>query len=221
MILFLTIMILISLLVGFFLNRVIVNFCKKISVTKLEQDFVLDQRLQVVCITLLFSLITAIHFEFCFSLVAALFFTWILITLSFIDGKTEFLPDDLTLPGLWLGLIINIHGTFCDLQSAVLGAIIGYMLLWSIFWIYQFMTHKEAMGYGDFKLLAMLGAFLGWQALPSIILIASMLGTLTGVFLLYYKKRYLSQPMAFGPFLAFSGWITLITKNSIPPFFLS
>jgi leader peptidase (prepilin peptidase) / N-methyltransferase len=144
---------------------------------------------------------------------AALVFTWAAIALAFIDLDTKLLPDQLTLPLLWLGLIVNIFGGFTDLTSAVFGAIVGYLLLWSVYWAFKLITHKEGMGYGDFKLLGALGAWFGWQALPMLVLISSVVGVLIGgAFLLIKRSR---EPIPFGPFLAAAGWVTLLAHDRV------
>ena len=141
---------------------------------------------------------------------AALLLTWSLVTLATIDARTTLLPDDITLPLIWAGLAVNIFAVFTSLESAVLGAIAGYLVLWLVFWLYKLLTQKEGMGYGDFKLLAALGAWLGWQAIPMIILLSSLLGTIVGVMLIILKNRDSQRPLPFGPYLAVAGWITLL-----------
>lgn len=145
--------------------------------------------------------------------VTALLFTWAALALAFIDLDTKLLPDQITLPLLWLGLIVNIFGGFTDLTSAVIGAIAGYLLLWSVYWAFKLITHKEGMGYGDFKLLAALGAWFGWQALPMLALISSVVGVvLGGTFLLVKRSR---EPIPFGPYLVIAGWVTLIAHDRV------
>ena len=141
--------------------------------------------------------------------VAAVIFTWILISLTFIDIDTQLLPDDLTLPLLWLGLVINIFGVFAPLADAVVGAALGYLVLWSIYWLFKLITGKEGMGYGDFKLLAALGAWFGWQKLPAIILLSSLVGAVVGIGLMIAAKRGKEVPIPFGPYLAGAGLLTL------------
>lgn len=148
-------------------------------------------------------------------LLGAMLFTWILITLTMIDFDTQLLPDDLTLPLLWLGLLFNLQGGFVSLTDAVLGAMAGYLILWSIYWLFKLLTGKEGMGYGDFKLLAALGAWLGWQALPMIILLSSLVGALCGVALMVIKRRGKDIPIPFGPYLAAAGWIALLWGDII------
>ena len=127
----------------------------------------------------------------------------------------QYLPDNITLPFLWLGLLLNINGVFIDLTSAVIGAIAGYLVLWLVFQVFKKITGKEGMGYGDFKLLAMLGAWLGWQALPAIILISTLVGSVIGISLILFKQHDRSHPIPFGPYLAIAGWIVLLWGNEI------
>jgi leader peptidase (prepilin peptidase)/N-methyltransferase len=133
-----------------------------------------------------------------------------LVALTFIDADTQMLPDDLTFPLLWAGLLINLPGTFVPLQDAVIGAAAGYLLLWSIYWLFKLATGKEGMGYGDFKLLAALGAWMGWQVLPTIIVLSSVVGALVGIGLMVLTKRARDNPIPFGPYLAAAGLIALL-----------
>ncbi len=147
--------------------------------------------------------------------VAACAFLWTLLALTGIDFDTQFLPDNLTLPLLWGGLIANLHGLFVPLQDAVVGAIAGYMALWSIFWLFKLIRGKEGMGYGDFKLLAALGAWLGWKMLPLIVLGSSVVGACIGIGLVAFKGRDHNVPLAFGPYLAIAGAIALFFGPTI------
>jgi len=147
-------------------------------------------------------------------------FTFALITLTFIDFDTQLLPDDITLPLLWLGLFVNLTNGFATLKSAVIGAIAGYLILWSIYWIFKLVTGKEGMGYGDFKLLAAIGAWLGWQLLPAVILLSSIVGVIIGVGLIIYAKRGREVPMPFGPFLALGGIATLFFGPQLASYYL-
>jgi leader peptidase (prepilin peptidase)/N-methyltransferase len=140
---------------------------------------------------------------------AACVFLWMLIALTFIDFDTQLLPDNLTLPLLWAGLVANVFGLFVSLQDAVLGAIAGYLALWIVYWLFRLIRGKEGMGYGDFKLLAALGAWLGWQMLPLIILLSSVVGAVIGISLMVFKGRDHSIPLAFGPYLAIAGGVAL------------
>ncbi|HID49204.1 MAG TPA: prepilin peptidase [Chromatiales bacterium] len=152
---------------------------------------------------------------------AAIFLTWALIALAFIDFDTRYLPDNITLPYLWAGLFLGLFGVFADLPSAVMGAIAGYVTLWTVFQVFKLITGKEGMGYGDFKLLALLGAWLGWQALPGIILLSSVVGTLAGISLILFKKHARSHPIPFGPYLAIAGWIALLWGTDINSAYLN
>ena len=140
----------------------------------------------------------------------ALIFTWFLIALTFIDFDTMLLPDQLTLPLLWLGLLVNLSHSFVSLEDAVLGAVFGYLSLWSIYWAFKLVTGKEGMGYGDFKLFAALGAWFGWQALPLIILLSSFVGAIIGIIIIVLSKHKQSQAFPFGPYLAAAGWAYLV-----------
>lgn len=135
--------------------------------------------------------------------------TYSLIALSQIDFETKLLPDDITLPILWLGLIANIYDTFTDLQSAVIGTVLGYLALWTVYQGFRVITGKEGMGFGDFKLLALLGAWLGWQALTFIILMSSIIGALVGITLILLGRDR-NDAIPFGPYLAGAGWISLL-----------
>jgi len=146
---------------------------------------------------------------------AAAVFTWILIALTFIDFDTQLLPDQLTLPLLWIGLLTNCFGGFVALDDAVIGAVIGYLFLWSTYWGFKLATGKEGMGYGDFKLFAAVGAWLGWQVLPGAILLASATGLLYALVMLLKRARLASQPIPFGPFLAAGGWVSLLMRDNV------
>lgn len=147
-------------------------------------------------------------------------FTFALIALTFIDFDTQLLPDDITLPLLWLGLGFNLNTGFTDLKSAVIGAIAGYLILWSIYWLFKLVTGKEGMGYGDFKLLAAIGAWFGWQLLPAVILLSSILGAVIGIGLIVLTKRGREVPMPFGPFLAIGGIAALFLGQTLASFYL-
>lgn len=146
---------------------------------------------------------------------AALIFTWSLIALTMIDFDTYLLPDDITLPLLWLGLIANSFGAFTDLPSALWGAVAGYLALWSVYKVFKLLTGKEGMGYGDFKLLAALGAWMGWQMLPQIILLSSLVGAVIGISMIVIRGRDKNIPIPFGPYLAIAGWIAFVWGDTI------
>ncbi len=151
----------------------------------------------------------ALHFGFGLAAFAALFLAWALLALTFIDFDTQLLPDVITLPLLWLGLLFNLSGTFTGLPSAVIGAVAGYLALWVVFWLFKLTTGKEGMGYGDFKLLAAIGAWLGWQMLPLVILLSSLVGAVAGVTLIVAARHGRNIPIPFGPYLAGGGLIAL------------
>jgi len=148
-------------------------------------------------------------------LAAALILTWGLIALSFVDLDHMLLPDVITLPLLWLGLLVNLAGGFCDIGSAVIGAVSGYLVLWIIFHVYRMISGREGFGYGDFKLLAALGAWLGWQMLPLVLLLASLCGAVIGITLIMLTPREARQPLPFGPYLAVAGWIVLLWGDAL------
>lgn len=150
------------------------------------------------------------HFGSGWAGLATLLFVFLLIAMTFIDADTQMLPDDLTFPLLWAGLLVNINGTFVPLQDAVIGAAAGYLALWSVYWAFKLATGKEGMGYGDFKLLAALGAWLGWTMLPTIILLSSVVGALVGICLIVFARRGRDKPIPFGPYLAAAGVIALL-----------
>ncbi|HET7921201.1 MAG TPA: A24 family peptidase [Gammaproteobacteria bacterium] len=149
------------------------------------------------------------HFGFGWTALGAWLLSWSLLPLTVIDLEHQLLPDRLTLPLLWLGLVFNLGGAFTDLRSAVIGALAGYLSLWCVFHLFKWATGKEGMGFGDFKLLAALGAWLGWQMLPAIILLAAATGAITGIALILSRRLQQGVPMPFGPFLAAAGWIAL------------
>ncbi|KGJ91240.1 Prepilin peptidase [Colwellia psychrerythraea] len=170
--------------------------------------------------TMLLSLIVAQHFGVTITTLWVLLLTWGLITLTMIDFDHMLLPDQITLPLLWLGLLININGTFIPLTDAVIGAAVGYMSLFSVFWLFKLMTGKEGMGYGDFKLFAVFGAWLGWQLLPLLILMASVVGAIVGIALMLFKNHQKEQGIPFGPYLAVAGWLTLLWGEGIWSWYL-
>lgn len=157
----------------------------------------------------LLSGFAAWHFGFGIAACAALLFVWALLALTFIDFDTQLLPDTITLPLLWCGLLLNLSGTFTDLHGAVIGAVAGYLTLWAVYWTFKLATGKEGMGYGDFKLLAAIGAWLGWQMLPLVILLSSLVGAVVGIALIVAARHGRNTPIPFGPYLAGGGLIAL------------
>jgi leader peptidase (prepilin peptidase)/N-methyltransferase len=157
----------------------------------------------------------AFHFGFGWQAAGVLVLTWGLLAMSLIDCDHQLLPDALVLPLLWLGLIANLFGVFTSLEDALWGAIAGYLSLWSVYWLFKLLTGKEGMGYGDFKLLAMLGAWGGWQILPLTILLSSLVGAVLGVIMLRLRNQETSTPIPFGPYLAIAGWIALLWGDQI------
>jgi leader peptidase (prepilin peptidase) / N-methyltransferase len=152
--------------------------------------------------------------------VAAMAFCAVLVALTGIDLDTQLLPDQLTLPLLWLGLLLNVSGLFARLPDAVIGAAAGYLILWSVYWLFKLVTGREGMGYGDFKLLGALGAWFGWQALPMLLLLSSVVGAVVGIAILVIQKKGRNTAIAFGPYLAMAGLITLFFGGQIQRAFL-
>jgi len=161
------------------------------------------------------------NFGFTVAGFSAVLLSWALISLAMIDYDTQYLPDQITLPFLWLGLILNLENTFTNIESAVVGAIIGYLALWSVHHLFKLVTKKEGMGYGDFKLLALLGAWMGWQFLPVIIILSSLVGSIIGISLILFKKHQREIPIPFGPYLAIAGWIALLWGTEINQSYLN
>jgi len=147
--------------------------------------------------------------------VGALVLTWSLIALTVVDIDTQLLPDDITLPLIWLGLLVNLNGTFVPLREAVIGAVAGYLSLWAVYWLFKLATGKEGMGYGDFKLLAVIGAWLGWKMLPLVILLSSLVGAVVGISLIAFARYGRNTPIPFGPYIAAAGLIALFWGETI------
>ena len=165
--------------------------------------------------TALLSAAVAWQLGFGWQTLAALAFTWTLIALTVIDFNTQLLPDSLTLPLLWLGLAANSFGVFTDPVSAIWGAMAGYLSLWLVYHLFKLATGKEGMGYGDFKLLAAIGAWCGWQILPLTIILSSVIGAVVGILLIVLRRQERGVPIPFGPFLAGAGWISLFWGNEL------
>ena len=172
-------------------------------------------------VTALLSLVVILYFGASYEGLAGLLLTWVLISLTLIDADTQLLPDNMTLPLLWLGLILNAFGMFTSLDSALWGAVFGYLSLWSVYQLFKLLTGKEGMGYGDFKLLAALGAWFGWQSLPIIILVSSLVGAAIGISMIIIKGKDKNVPIPFGPYLAIAGWITLMWGDKLKAIWLS
>lgn len=163
---------------------------------------------------------TAWRFGFGLAALGAFFFVAVLIALAGIDFDQQLLPDDLTLPLLWLGLLLNVTGLYTDLKSAVMGAVVGYLSLWCVYWGFKIATGKEGMGYGDFKLLAALGAWMGWQMLPLMILLSSAVGAVIGLGMMVFAKHGRNVPIPFGPYLAIAGVIALFWGKPLTAVYL-
>ncbi|SFF60858.1 leader peptidase (prepilin peptidase) / N-methyltransferase [Fontimonas thermophila] len=161
------------------------------------------------------AVLCAIEFGWSLQLVSALLFTWMLLALAIIDLRTQLLPDDLTLPLLWLGLGLSLVPVFASPTSAIVGAMAGYLSLWAVFHLFRLVTGKEGMGYGDFKLLAAIGAWLGWQALPMVILLSSLVGAMVGIGMILLLGHDRRVPIPFGPYLAAAGWLALMYGDSL------
>lgn len=147
--------------------------------------------------------------------IGAMAFVWTILAASAIDFDTQYLPDSMTLPLLWMGLLINLNGTFVDLRSAVVGAAAGYLSLWLVYWAFKIATGKEGMGYGDFKLLAAIGAWMGWTILPIVILLSSIVGSIVGIGLIAFAKHGRDVPIPFGPYLGAAGVIALFWGSQL------
>ena len=160
------------------------------------------------------------HFGVTGAAAFAIIFGWALIALTFIDADTTLLPDDITLPLVWLGLLINLGGVFTDIASATLGAVGGYLVLWCVYWAFKLLTGKEGMGYGDFKLLAAIGAWLGWQLIPLVILLSAAVGTVVGIAGIILKGRDKGAKLPFGPYLAAAGFIALVWGQQLNAWYL-
>ncbi|MGC5701972.1 prepilin peptidase [Pseudomonas sp. NFXW11] len=168
----------------------------------------------------LISAMVAWHFGFGWPAGLLLLLSWGLLAMSLIDADHQLLPDTLVLPLLWLGLIVNSFELLVSLKDALWGAVIGYLFLWSVFWLFKLLTGKDGMGHGDFKLLALLGAWGGWQILPLSVLLSSLVGAVLGSIMLRLRRAEVSTPIPFGPFLALAGWIALLWGGQITAFYL-
>lgn len=164
--------------------------------------------------------VVAAHFGFGWAAGGALLLTWSLVALTMIDFDHQLLPDNITLPMLWAGLLFSLIPGLVSPADAIIGAAAGYLTLWSVFWLFKLATGKDGMGYGDFKLLAMLGAWLGWQALPAVILMSAFVGAAVGVVLIVMQRLGREVPIPFGPYLATAGWIALLWGEDLNRMYL-
>ncbi len=174
----------------------------------------------VEALTGLVSGFAAWHFGVTWTAAFAILYIWALLALTFIDADTTLLPDDITLPLLWLGLLVNLGGTFTDPQSALIGAVAGYLILWAVYWGFKLLTGKEGMGYGDFKLLAAIGAWLGWKMLPLVILLSAVFGTIVGIAGILLQGREKGAKLPFGPYLAAAGFIALFWGEALNDWYM-
>ena len=174
----------------------------------------------VEALTGLASAFAAWHFGAGWTAAFAILFIWALVALTFIDADTTLLPDDITLPLLWLGLLVNLGGLFTESGSAVIGAVAGYLILWLVYWGFKLLTGKEGMGYGDFKLLAAIGAWLGWQMLPLVILLSAVVGTVVGLAGILLHGREKGAKLPFGPYLATAGFIAMFWGQQLNMWYL-
>lgn len=172
-------------------------------------------------LTMMFSLVVAWKLGPTPAALLGIIVTWFLIAMSMIDIDHQLLPDTMTLPLMWIGLIAALVPVFADIRSAVIGAAAGYLVLWSIYQLFKLVTGKEGMGYGDFKLLAALGALLGWQALPIIVLLSSLVGAVVGLALIAITRRDKNIPIPFGPYLAAAGWLAMLWGDQLANWYYS
>ncbi len=167
------------------------------------------------------SAIVAWHFGYSIEMLFALLLTWSLITLSFIDIDHQLLPDSINFPLLWLGLFLSLFSLYTDAHSSIIGAIAGYLSLWTVYQVFKLATGKEGMGFGDFKLLAVFGAWLGWQYLPLIIMLSSLVGAVIGISMIIFVKKDKNIPIPFGPYLAAAGWLALLWGDQMNALYLT
>ena len=183
--------------------------------TSISARYPLIETLTGIC-----SGLVAWHFGYGLAMLFALLLTWSLIALTFIDIDQQLLPDSITLPMLWLGLFLSLFSVYTDSHASIIGAVAGYLSLWTVYQAFKLLTGKEGMGYGDFKLLALLGAWLGWQYLPMIILLSSLVGAVIGIAMIVFRKHDVSHPIPFGPYLATAGWLAMIWGDKINRLYL-
>jgi leader peptidase (prepilin peptidase)/N-methyltransferase len=166
-------------------------------------------------------MVVAWHFGYSWMAMGGIVLTWALIALAFIDYDTQLLPDVITLPLIWLGLMLSLGEVFVNPQASIVGGVAGYLSLWSVYYLFKLLTGKEGMGFGDFKLLSALGTWLGWKLLPVIILLSSLAGAILGVLLIVLKKHNREKAIPFGPYLAIAGWMAMLWGEQIIDFYLS
>lgn len=171
-------------------------------------------------LTAILTVIPAFFFKPSVALFGAIVLVWALVALSFIDFDKMLLPDEITFPILWLGIAINCYGGFVDLKESVIGAMVGYLSLWTVFWIFKIVTGKEGMGYGDFKLMAIFGAWFGYKILPATVIISACVGLVIGLVWMFAKNKGESKPFPFGPYIAIAGYIVMLYGNSINSWYL-
>ena len=162
----------------------------------------------------------AIKFGVTFQAGVALIFTWVLICLTLIDFDTQLLPDSITLPLLWFALFISLFNILVDPTTAIIGALAGYLSLWSVFWLFKLVTGKEGMGYGDFKLLAAIGALLGWKMLPLVVMLSAFVGAVIGLMLIVINERDKNTPIPYGPYLSAAAFIALLWGDEMNAMYL-
>ena len=171
-------------------------------------------------LTALVSMVVAWKFGLTLQTLFALVLSWSLISLTFIDIDHQLLPDSIILPLIWIGLLLSLFNIFTDTHSSIIGAIAGYLLLWSVYQLFKLATGKEGMGYGDFKLLSLFGAWFGWQSLPLIVLLSSLVGAIIGTIMLMINNKDRNTPIPFGPYLAIAGWIALLWGTNLNQYYL-
>jgi leader peptidase (prepilin peptidase)/N-methyltransferase len=162
----------------------------------------------------------AYKYGYSYASLFAFIFVFALVALTFIDLDTFLLPDDIVLPLLWLGLLFNLNTGFTDIKSAVIGAVVGYMTLWTVYWLFKLIRGKEGMGYGDFKLLAAIGAWFGWQMLPAVILLSAVVGSIIGIYMMLFKGKNKDSAIPFGPYLTLAGIAALFFGQQLMQFYL-
>jgi len=193
-------------LLGYIIQRGRCRFCQQRIPLRYPIIEILSVILPLICLW---------QFGLSFKFYLSVIFSWCIILQSYIDLAHQIIPDQITIPMIWLGLCLNLENTFTDIHSAVIGAVAGYLFLWIFAKLFHLITKKEGMGHGDFKLLSMIGAWVGWQFLPIVILLSSFTGAILGIIILLIKKQHKNTPFPFGPYLAVAGWLTLLFGQTI------